>query len=280
MTPGKAPIGLGLAQHLLAGLTDREQAEILLGDVLEALAGSEGAARSFSLQFWREVGSVLPALLAARLRRDKTIREGSLTMDTWTTGMRRAAAWLGLIACLPATILVGGGILQVFFGTPEVIGFLDNTIHNESLLVFRVLRHPVTILLGLALAGALNLLPLLRLGLTRQTGSLVGTIALRTRRSQLAVGSLAGILLTVILGYAFTENFEVIPRHAPANATQAGMELVDELRLQESPVYVSGHDPCPPWSTVLEVRSDTASSDDPTQTGTVLVYTLNADCPQ
>jgi hypothetical protein len=168
----------------------------------------------------------------------------------------------------------------VLFRTPEVIGFLDNTIHNESLLVFRVLRHPVTILLGLALAGSLNLLPLLRLGLSRESGSLVGTIAVRTRRSHLAVGALAGMLLTVILGYAFTENFEVIPRHASANATQAGMELADELKSPESLVYVSAHDPCPPWSTVLEVRSETASSDEADQTRAVLVYTVNADCAQ
>jgi hypothetical protein len=278
MTHGKAPIGIGLAQRLLAALTDREQAEILLGDVLEALAGSEAAASPASLQFWMEVGSVLPALLAARLRRDKTMREGTSTMDTWTTGMRRAAAWLGLIACLPAMVLIGGGFLQMFFGTPEVIRVLDNTIHNESLAVFRVLRHPATILLGLALAGVLNLLPLLRLGLSRQSGTLVGTIALRTRRSHLAVGSLAGLLLIVILGYAFTENFEVTPRHSLTNAAQTEMDLGAELQSEESQVYASVYDPCPP--TVLAVRSDADSSGDPAQTGTVLVYTANADCTQ
>lgn len=133
-------------------------------------------------------------------------------MDSWSPTWRRVATVIGLAACIPALILVTGGVLQMFFGTPQMLRVLDQTIHNQDLAAVRFLRHPATVLGGLLIAGALNLLPLLRLGLSRRDGTVVGTLTLRTRASHLAVAALAGVLLSVLLGYGFTENFIIEPR--------------------------------------------------------------------
>jgi hypothetical protein len=140
-------------------------------------------------------------------------------MDKWSKGQRLAAALLGGLACGPALLLVGAGVLETLTGSPQLLQVLERTLYNREITVFRLLQHPATILIGLALALGLNLAPLLRLHFERQDGSLIGSVALRIRGSHLAVGMLAAGLLVTIFGYSFTENFRIEPRGAAVQTT-------------------------------------------------------------
>ena len=204
---------LGWAQRWLRQFTDADTAEAIIGDIAEALSGE--TARKGTVPTSRLVVETLSAtwlLVLDRWASRRPLAEGGSTMDSWSPSHRRIAAWVGLTACIPALLLVTGGMLQILFGTPQVLRVLDQTIHNPDVAAMRLLRHPAMVLGGLLLAGALNLLPLLRVGVSRQAGEMIGTLTLRTRTSHLAVGALAGLLLTVLLAYGFTENFTIEPR--------------------------------------------------------------------
>jgi hypothetical protein len=204
--------GPAWAEGWLRRFTDPETAEAIVGDILEALGDKAGQWRTVPAgRLVLEVLSATWLLLVDRWARPPQTYGGS-DMDSWSPTWRRVAALLGLAACIPALILVAGGLLQVFFGTSQMLRILDQTVHNQDLAVVRILRHPATILGGLLIAGALNLLPLLRLGLSHRDGTVVGTVIVRTRASHLAVAALAGVLLCVLLGYGFTENFIIEPR--------------------------------------------------------------------
>ncbi|HSB89276.1 MAG TPA: hypothetical protein VLD63_04545, partial [Anaerolineales bacterium] len=200
------------AERWLGRLTDSEMAEAILGDLAEGQLADGPRHPTSNLRAAAEILYVIWLLLLDRW----TVRggqvKGDASMDAWSRSTRRAAAWIGLAACLPAVLLVLGGWLQTFVGTPQVLQLLDRSIYNENLAFIRFLRHPATIFAGLLLAGAVNLLPLLRLRLSRDDGTMVGTVALRTRGPHLAVGALSGVLLAVILGYGFTENFRIVQR--------------------------------------------------------------------
>ena len=135
-------------------------------------------------------------------------------MDNWKGTVRRAAAAIGLIACLPAVVLVVGGLLQSDWSTPALRSTLERTLFNQDLVGLRILIHPAIVLSGLLLAAGLNLVPLLRLRLERQPGTLVGMLSLRIRAAHLGVALIAIGLMGVILGYGFTENFKVVPTHS------------------------------------------------------------------
>jgi len=200
------------AERWLRRFTDSETAEAILGDLAEGQPADGPHHPASSLRVMAETLSVTWLLLLDRWTVRRGQVKGDASVDAWSRSMRRAAAWIGLAACLPAALLVLGGMLQMFAGTPQVLQLLDRTIHNENLAFVRFLRHPATIFAGLLLAGAVNLLPLLRIRLSRDDGTMVGTVALRTRGPHLAVGVLSGVLLAVILGYGFTENFRIVQR--------------------------------------------------------------------
>jgi len=163
---------------------------------------------------------VLRSALTLSLVTDKKLEITNIRARRSRPGLRpqhlkavEAAAAIGLIACLPAAVLVVGGLLQSDWSAPAVRSALERTLFNPDLVGFRVLIHPATILSGLLLAAGLNLIPLLRIGLERRPGTLVGTLALRIRSAHLGVAVVALGLLGVILGYGFTENFKVVPTH-------------------------------------------------------------------
>jgi hypothetical protein len=142
-------------------------------------------------------------------------------MDKWKAGIRQAAAAIGIAGCVPAASLMIGGLLQTKWGTPALRAALERTLFNPELTGFRILIHPATILGGLALAAGLNLLPLLRLGLDRQPGRLVATLAVRVRAAHLGVAVFALGMAGAVLGYGFVENYKVVPTHVKAQALQA-----------------------------------------------------------
>ena len=204
------------AERLLAGLVGAELAEAVLGDLQElrpAVEARWGKALSW-LWFAVEMVRGTAALSGQRLSPSGWFRKEIRSMDNWSARIRLAAAVIGLVVCLPAAVLVIGGVLQSDWSSPALRSALEGTLFNPDLVGFRILIHPATVLSGLLLAAGLNLIPLLRVGLERRSGTLVGTLALRIRSVHLGVAIVALGLLGVILGYGFTENFRVVPTHS------------------------------------------------------------------
>lgn len=206
-------------ERVLAAMIGAEAAEALVGDLVEGLEQKRPAADPTARSLAFELVRALPRFAVDRFLRWSIPWKGSQRMDKWSKGQRRAAALLGALACVPALLLVGAGVLQTLTGSPRLVEALERTLYNREIAVFRILQHPATILIGLVLAVGLNLVPLLRLHLERQNGSLVGSVAIRIRLSHLAVGMLAAGLLVVIFGYSFTENFRIEPRQAAVQTT-------------------------------------------------------------
>jgi hypothetical protein len=203
------------AEQLLAGLVGAELAEAIIGDLQELRPTVEARWGKGASWLWLALEVVRGAavLTAQRLRPASGRRKENRSVDNWKVTVRRAAAAIGLLACLPAAVLVVGGLLQSDWSAPGLRSALERTLFNPDLVGFRVLIHPATILSGLLLAAGLNLIPLLRIGLERRPGTLVGTLALRIRSAHLGVALIALGLLGVILGYSFTENFRLVPTH-------------------------------------------------------------------
>jgi hypothetical protein len=84
-----------------------------------------------------------------------------------------------------------------------------------------VILHPIAVLGGLALALAINLIPLLRIHIERGGETARATVAMRLRRTHLAIAAVGLGLFLTILGYAFTENFAVVPREPARSAAPA-----------------------------------------------------------
>ncbi|HSB90589.1 MAG TPA: hypothetical protein VLD63_11255, partial [Anaerolineales bacterium] len=116
----------------------------------------------------------------------------------------------------------------------------------------------------------------------RDDGTMVGTVALRTRGPHLAVGALSGVLLAVILGYGFTENFRIVQRTSEfvPSSSSAGARI--EARASSETALA----PCSeePLVYVLLSSTDGDPVDSyPPSTGQLLpgqvrVLTLQPDC--
>jgi hypothetical protein len=229
MSPSPSDTLLDRWERWLAAIIGAEAAEAVVGDLVESLEQKWPAANPSARRVAYEIVRAMPRFALDRLLRWSVLRKGSQDMDMWSMGQRRAAALLGGLACLPAFLLVGAGVLETLTGSTQLLQALERTLYNREITVFRLLQHPATILIGLALALGLNLVPLLRLHVGRQDGSLVGSVALRIRGSHLAVGLLAAGLLVVIFGYSFTENFRVEPRHEAVQTTTSSASTWTDL---------------------------------------------------
>ena len=234
MSPSPSDALLDRWQRWLAAIIGADAAEAVVGDLVESLEQIGPSPNPSARRVAYEIVRAMPRFAVDRLLRWSVLRKGSQDMDRWSMGERRAAALLGALACLPAFLLVGAGVLQTLTGSPQLLQALERTLYNREIAAYRLLQHPAVILIGLALALALNLVPLLRLRLERQNGSLVGSVALRIRGSHLAVGLLAAGLLVVIFGYSFTENFRVEPRHEAVQTTTSSASTWTDLRPSSS----------------------------------------------
>lgn len=105
-------------------------------------------------------------------------------------------AVLGLFLLLPAIVLVSTDLLEV--DRPDA------------------LVHPVLVMGGIFLAIALNLIPVPKLSMGYEEGTLSGTMALRLRGTGLNLIALifGGLLVTAITTYLFFENVQPITRLA------------------------------------------------------------------
>lgn len=224
MTPRAG--GRGPLERLLLQVAGEEIAEAARGDLEEESTalrlryGNLAARLWIALQVVRLIVQLMPLSVPPW---ERWFRE--VTMDTWTGRRRRLVVIVGTLAALPAAVLVVGGLLYSLSGSRAVAQALDSTLFDTQGLVYRVLLHPVTVLGGLALALSLNLVPLLRFRFDRQPGNLTGTLAVRLRSSHLAVAAFALGLFAVILAYAFTENFAVVPRPPASSKVSAAVAV-------------------------------------------------------
>jgi asparagine N-glycosylation enzyme membrane subunit Stt3 len=104
-------------------------------------------------------------------------------------------ATAGFVLLLPALSLVSAGLA-------------DSDIRLAPALV-----HPVVVMGGLALAFLINAWSVMRVGVRKDDGTVVGTIAVRLRGSMmnLAAIGLSGLLVAIIAAYLFVENFQARP---------------------------------------------------------------------
>ena len=119
-----------------------------------------------------------------------------------------------------------GGLLTTLSENEALLRVLDTTLFDLDGFFYQVVLHPVTVLGGLALALALNLIPLLRIDVEGGAETARATIALRLRHTHLAIAAGGLALLALILGYSFTENFDVVPREPARSAAPAAPAAV------------------------------------------------------
>ena len=118
--------------------------------------------------------------------------------------------WVGLVALLPAFMLVTVGLLQSGFGITAPNDALDVLFQRYA--VLRLIVHPLVLLGGLGVAVILNLLPASQLHWSRESQSLSATITLKNNLLHWALMSISLLLLGTILLYSIVENFNIIPR--------------------------------------------------------------------
>ena len=222
-----SPVGRrrpGRLERILSRLAGEQIAEAAWGDLEEEAAVIRQRHGRLVSRIWIWLEGV--RLILGWIPRDPRIaarRVREVAMDGWTDGRRRLVAILGALVALPAAVLVVSGLMYTLSGSRAVEQALDSTLFDPQGFVYRVLLHPVTVLGGLALALALNLLPLLRIHIDRQPGNLTGTLAVRLRAAHLAVSGVGLTLLALILAYAFIENFAVVPRPPAASEVSAAV---------------------------------------------------------
>jgi hypothetical protein len=217
-----------LLERVLRRMMDEAVAESAWGDLEEQAAD---VARRYGLwisRIWiwlHGARLVLDVLDVRRLWR----REAGV--DNWSARRRRLAARVGILAALPAALLVVSGLLTILSGSRGIVDALDKSVFAPQGFVFRVVLHPAVVLGGLGVAVALNLLPLLRLRLDRSPDDLRGTMSIRLRGLHLGIGGAGMALLLTILAYGLAENFEIVARQpapdiAAAVASGAGWTAI------------------------------------------------------
>ncbi|MBA3617074.1 MAG: hypothetical protein H0W52_13305 [Rubrobacteraceae bacterium] len=119
----------------------------------------------------------------------------------------RRLAVVGFVLLLAPLYFVSASLLKYGLG----IGFLFDPL--EAFLsvagrrvVFNVVS-PIVFLGGLCLALALNTYAITRLNFRRENGTIVSTVRLKLRLSNIAVAVVSILLLATLLGYVFLENF-------------------------------------------------------------------------
>jgi len=125
-------------------------------------------------------------------------------------------ALVGVLAALPAALLVASGVLYSLSAGGATAQALDATLYDPQGFAFRVVLHPAVILGGLVAAVSLNLIPLLHLRFETRAGTVSATIGLRLRLRHLVIAAAGLGLLSTLLVYSITENFAVVAKEGTA----------------------------------------------------------------
>ena len=133
-----------------------------------------------------------------------------LTIDTPLSSSRAMLIGLALVApgawFLAANVLNDAGITFLYAPFDAVLATAGpGRAFN--------LISPVIFLGGPALALLLNFLATGRLDVKWERGQLVGTVAIAPRPANLAMLVCGGLILAGFLGYAFAENYRIVPTH-------------------------------------------------------------------
>ena len=225
--PDGTPEHPGFIERTLRRLAGDEVAESAWGDLEEEAGALSSRYGRAAARLWISLQGL--RLILGWVDRNVFSPErwfGEVIMDRWSDRHRRLAALVGLVAVLPAAALVVGGLLTTLSENEALLRVLDTTLFDLDGFFYQVVLHPVTVLGGLALALALNLIPLLRIDVEGGAETARATIALRLRHTHLAIAAGGLALLALILGYSFTENFDVVPREPAQSAAPAAPAAV------------------------------------------------------
>jgi hypothetical protein len=196
-------------EHLLALLIDAQDSDALLGDFAE-----EYAVRARSFGYWKaslwysgQIAGSSVSLVWLRLHHWFERREHM--KDNFGIWDRRFIG-IGLLALLPALLVVVPGVLQSGLGLSGPNDGLDAAFNR--LPVLRFLIHPAVLLGGLLVAFALNALPALGLHWERNPEGLSATVTFKNHWLHWTLVGLSLLMLATILAYSVTENFIITPR--------------------------------------------------------------------
>ncbi len=187
---------------ILERLSDANVRDAIVGDFEERFqdyARDEGVAAA-ARDYWCELLRSAPVLTAERIL---LLLTRSVAMNDRSFFEGRAPAVLGLLAMVPSMFLFSAVFAQFVLNDEPLAGKLAH------------IAHPLPLLLGLATAILLNTASVLRVRHEATSGALVATFQWRGRLLHVAVCMLACLVLAVILAYAVTENFTIVPRQGP-----------------------------------------------------------------
>ena len=116
-------------------------------------------------------------------------------------------AGIGFVLLLPPLFFVSAAVLKYGLGIGSLFDILEPFYANPTRLrVFNIVS-PIVFLSGLFLAIVLNLYPILRPSLRRNNDTTVYTVTIKAKLWNLLVIAMSFLLLAILIGYAFLENF-------------------------------------------------------------------------
>jgi hypothetical protein len=158
-------------------------------------------------------GAAWPARLWARTLPDLAAsafaerREDVIGNNEEVAVNNRALALAGLVLLLAPLYFISASLLKYGLGVGLLFDPLDTFLSvSERRHLFNMIS-PVVFLGGLILALVLNARAILRVGFGREDGELVGTARLRLKPWNMVVAATSCLLLVILLGYVFLENF-------------------------------------------------------------------------
>lgn len=174
------------------------QMEQAFGDLYRE-ACERGGRRGIVLLWALTVSDLARTAVAQRVKPRADYREVAM--------YDRKLAVVGTVFLLAPLYFVSASFLKYGLG----IGFLFDPLEaflsaSGRWVVFNVVS-PFVFFGGLGLALALNTYAIARLSVSREDGTLVSTVRLKLRLSNIAVAGVSVLLLATLLGYLFLENF-------------------------------------------------------------------------
>jgi hypothetical protein len=122
------------------------------------------------------------------------------------------AAMLGLFLAAPAALFLLANVLNEL-GITLFYAPIDALISGPQRQQIFNLVSPVVFLGGIAAALLLNFLAIARLDLRWEQKRLVSTVTIEPRTLNVVLILAVGLMLTMLVAYAFVENFAIIRTH-------------------------------------------------------------------
>jgi hypothetical protein len=117
----------------------------------------------------------------------------------------------GSVLLLGPLYFVSASLLKYGLGIGFIFDPLETFLSTSGRRVVFNAVSPFVFLGGLCLALALNTYAVARVNVSREEGTLVSTVRLKLRLSNIAVVAVSILLLATLLGYVFLENFTYRP---------------------------------------------------------------------